>query len=138
MERYSSMREKLQRALKAVRGSQKQRQGRRRIGKRGKASSAAPCRLSPKESNELVRSIGEAAHNVLRGNVPLSEERRRRLVGPKSCHREHLHCLAKKSVSLKAKKKILNQRGGALLPLLIPPVLTFLAKIAADKIINRK
>lgn len=82
------------------------------------------------DSNLIVKHVGEAAFNVLRGNVPLNQRRLKQL----DKHRKLLKSLSNKKISLKQKKKILNQKGGAILPLLLPPVLTFLAKVAADKL----
>jgi hypothetical protein len=65
-------------------------------------------------NSELVKTISECVLNVLRDNLQLSacqKKRLRKFKGP-------LRALADKNVSLPAKKRILNQRGGFLVPLL--------------------
>lgn len=91
-------------------------------------------RLDRQESDAIVRGISEAAYNVNRGNVPMSKKRRNQL----KPLQKYINELSRPSVSLKKKKRILNQRGGALLPLLIPPVLSLLSKFAADAILSSR
>lgn len=65
--------------------------------------------------NHVIKCICECCHNLLKGNVILTSDQKRKLY-PK---REHLRQLASKSISVKNKKKIINQTGG-LLPFLLP------------------
>lgn len=76
---------------------------------------------------KLIKLIGECAHNVLRGAVPLTTEQKSHL-------RKHvalLRMLARKGDKIEKKRKIIIQRGGGgLLPaLLIPIVTTLLSQI---------
>ena len=68
---------------------------------------------------ELINCVAECCHNVLKGNVPLSEAQKRRL-HPK---RQQLRLLADKKVSVQKKKKVLNQQGGFLPMLALAPSL---------------
>jgi hypothetical protein len=85
----------------------------------------------PKQRKALLETISDkqldavcsCAHNLLRGNIPLTAAQRRKL----SVHKNPIRTLADKSVSRQAKKKILNQRGGfflgGILKAILPPVL---------------
>jgi len=63
---------------------------------------------------DLLKSVGECALNVLRGNVRLTSCSRRKV----RKHRGQLREIADKRVSIAKKRKIIVQRGGFLLPLL--------------------
>ena len=78
-----------------------------------------------------IYSICEICRNVVRGNMPISTFRKRQL----KKYREHIRELSKKSISLKKRRKILNQHGGFLPGLLLPAV-TILAQIAAEKLLS--
>lgn len=66
--------------------------------------------------NSLILAICECALNVLKGNVELSKVQKSYLARMKKL----IRMLAKKTVSLKKKKKHLVQKGGGILiPLLI-------------------
>lgn len=67
----------------------------------------------------LVRSICECADNTLKGHVKLSSLQKTRL----SRHKKILRKLVRRGQNWKTKKKILLQRGGAILPLLLGPLL---------------
>jgi len=66
--------------------------------------------------NSLICAICECALNVLKGNVTLTQDQKSYLARMKKL----IRLLAKKSVSLKKKKKHLVQKGGGvLIPLLV-------------------
>jgi hypothetical protein len=67
---------------------------------------------------QLIHCICECTSNVLKGNVDLSPTEKRRLAR----HRKILRRLVKKGENWKAKRKIIAQKGGFLLPLLAPIV----------------
>ena len=73
---------------------------------------------------ELVNTISECVLNVLRGNLKLSDSQKRRL----QSFRGQLRSVIGRHVPLVAKKRLINQRGGFLVPLLsaILPTLTTL------------
>ena len=73
--------------------------------------------------SEVIRCVSECCHNVLKGNVHLSSAQKKKLY--LSC--QHLRRLASKSISVKKKKQILNQKGG-FLSLLAPALLPLLGK----------
>jgi len=65
-------------------------------------------------NSELVKTISECVLNVLRNNLQLTACQKKRLKkfkGP-------LRALADKKVSISSNKRLLNQRGGFLVPLL--------------------
>ena len=80
---------------------------------------------------KLIQAICESVHNVLVGNINISEIERTKL----KKFRKTLHKLLEKS-SLKTKKKILIQRGG-FLQFLIPAVVSGLASIISSVISNQ-
>jgi hypothetical protein len=65
-------------------------------------------------SNELLKSISECVLNVLHDNLKLTACQKKRL----RMFKVPLRALADKRVSISAKKRLINQRGGFLLPLL--------------------
>jgi len=65
-------------------------------------------------NSELVKTISECVLNVLRNNLQLTACQKKRLQKFKS----PLRALADKRVSISSKKRLLNQRGGFLVPLL--------------------
>jgi hypothetical protein len=74
-----------------------------------------------RRGKEIINSINECVLNVLIGNIPLSTCVKRRLKNHKVAFRR----LADKRVRHSAKKRLLVQKGGFLLPLLstVLPVL---------------
>jgi hypothetical protein len=73
---------------------------------------------------DLICSICECIQNVINGNVKIDDKIKKKLFQQK----EHLRRLQKKS-SLKNKKKILIQKGGSFLPMLLPIVLSLLNQL---------
>lgn len=73
---------------------------------------------------DLIQAVCECAYNLLRGNIELSTDQKRRLATKK----KHLRDLAANKVSLKKKREII-QRGGNLLAFLLPPVVESLSKL---------
>lgn len=74
-----------------------------------------------KESdNGVIHCICEICENTLIGNVHLSGDQKRKLAK----HKDTLRRLVKRGESLKKKKQILVQKGGAFLPLLLGSVLS--------------
>ena len=67
----------------------------------------------------LVHCLCECALNTLKGNVPLTTSQKKKL----AVHKKSIRELAVKHPSLKHKKKLLVQRGGAFLPLLLAPII---------------
>lgn len=66
---------------------------------------------------DLTNCLGECAHNILKGNVNLSQSEKTRL----KKYKTHLRKVANKKSSIKNRKKIL-QTGG-FLPLLLGPII---------------
>ena len=76
-----------------------------------------------KYDNDLICSLSEYCHNVLKGNVPLTPAQKVKL----RRHKHDLHKRSTKKTSIKARKKIL-QRGG-FLGALITPILSVLGSL---------
>lgn len=77
----------------------------------------------------LIKAIVECVYNVLVGNVKLSTQCTKKLRKHKKVLRK-IH--SKRSKKWKNKKKVIVQSGGSFLPLLLAPVISYLA----DKIIG--
>lgn len=71
-----------------------------------------------KADSRVIRCICECALNILRGNVPLKAEERKKL----RRHAPLLRRLAAKKGCWKSKKRFVVQNGG-FLPLLLAPIL---------------
>lgn len=71
---------------------------------------------------DLIRCIGECCLNILNAKIPLKPKEKSKL----SKHKNNLRTLSKKKTSLTQKKKIITQKGGALLPLILAPVISAL------------
>lgn len=82
-------------------------------------------KLLEKISGNCIKSIIECTHNVLRGNVPLSKEQKKSL----SRHKSTLRTLQDRKVPLFKKRKLIIQRGGGFLSVLIPAALTALTSL---------
>jgi hypothetical protein len=65
-------------------------------------------------NKELINTISECVLNVLIGNLKLTDCQRRRL----QKFRGQLRSVAGRRVALATKKRLINQRGGFLVPLL--------------------
>ena len=78
---------------------------------------------------DLVHSVSECALNVLRGNVKLSDCKKRKL----SKFKHQLRAVVDRRLPIASKKKLIIQRGGFLVPLLTA-VLPSLATFIYDKL----
>ena len=73
---------------------------------------------------DLIHAVTEIVYNMLKGVIELTADQKRRL----SRHKEEFRALVNKRLSVKKKRKILNQRGtGAALAALIPIAISLLA-----------
>ena len=76
-------------------------------------------------SPDLMKAVSEIALNMLKGIIKLTPQQKQRL----SRYKKEFRSLAKKSVSVNKKRKLLVQKGGgAALGLLLPLALSFLAR----------
>lgn len=64
----------------------------------------------------VVKAICEVADNTLKGNVKLNPKQKSRL----SRYKKVLRRLARRGENWKVKKRVLLQKGGAIIPLLLP------------------
>ena len=78
---------------------------------------------------KLIDAVSEAAENVLKARVPLDPKSKRRL----SFHKRALRALAKRG-SLKSKRKLLVQKGGALFSILAPLVASALGTLISSNV----
>lgn len=65
-------------------------------------------------SDELILTLCEVALNVLHGTIPLTANQHQKLKKRK----KEIKITADQKINVKKKRRILNQRGGFLLPLL--------------------
>jgi len=79
-----------------------------------KASPTLRKELLKSGGNDLTKSICECVENVLNGNVKLTSAQRRKLLR----HKQALRRIAS-SQSIGARKRYINQQGGAFLPALL-------------------
>ena len=80
----------------------------------------------------LIDAICECCVNLIRGNIKLSTVQKRSL----SKHKHKLRTLSNRQTPLKVRKRILNQRGGFILPLLMKlavPAIGALANVFTKK-----
>ena len=74
---------------------------------------------------ELVNTVSECVLNFLRGNLKLAGSHKRRM----QMFKGQLRSVVGRLVSLTARKKLINQRGGILIPLLSAILLTLVTLI---------
>lgn len=79
-------------------------------------------------SGELINTICELALNVLKGNIPLTGSQLKKIRKQKV----GIKLFANKKTSIKKKRKVLNQKGGFLLPLLSVAI-PFLTSLIAGR-----
>ena len=73
---------------------------------------------------DLIHAVTEIVYNMLKGVIELTPDQKRRL----SRHKEEFRALVNKKLSVKKRRKILNQKGtGAALAALIPIAISLLA-----------
>ena len=73
-------------------------------------------RESPKE---VIDCVGECCLNIIKGNVRLTNAQKQHF----QARKRYIRLLSKKKgVPIVTKKKIINQKGGALLGYLLPPL----------------
>ena len=73
----------------------------------------------------LIYTICEICENLLLGNIKLTDEQRKKL----KRYRDDLRRLAQRGEGWQAKKKVLVQKGGAFLPLLLSVVASMLPSL---------
>ena len=72
---------------------------------------------------EQVHVMCEVCHNLLKGNIPISQRQKERL----EPHKDDIRVLARASIPFKTKKKLLVQRGGGLVEEVLPPLMSALS-----------
>ena len=72
---------------------------------------------------DLVTAISEIVLNLIKGVIKLTPHQKKRL----SRYKKELLALAKKKVSLGKKRKILVQKGGGVVSILVPLALSLLS-----------
>jgi hypothetical protein len=77
--------------------------------------------------NDLITCLAECSHNVLNGNIQLSNKDKTAL----KKHQKALRELAKRKLSTSKRRRILIQKGG-FLPALLGPILTVATTLLTD------
>lgn len=77
-----------------------------------------------KGGNELITCLCECGLNIIKGHVPLTKAQFKKL----KRLRRPLQQIANKKISLKKKRRVLEQKGGFFLPSLLAPIIGVLAK----------
>jgi len=89
-------------------------------------------KLISKATPDQVKTIADCAHNILIKNIPLSNSQFNQL----KRHKHVVRQIGTKGVSLKKKKKLMSQRGGAILSILAP-ILASVASSLIGGLLNR-
>ena len=92
------------------------------------ATPRARKQLIQKGGKEVVNCVSECCHNILKGNVPLTEEQKTRLFK----HKNKLRSVADKKVGLQ-KKKVIIQTGGFPLAAILAPVASVLGSLLFNR-----
>ena len=85
---------------------------------------------SPKE---VIDCVGECCLNLIKGTVRMTKAQKNKLRGRKL----HIRYLSSKAVPLEQKKQIINQKGGALLGLLLKPLIAPILGTVLSEVIKR-
>ncbi len=80
---------------------------------------------------QIIHLLGECALNILRGTITLTQKEKSEL----RKHKTKLRKIANPNVSNQTKKKVM-QKGGALVPLMLKPVLKAVIPILADQLVK--
>jgi len=97
-----------------------------------KASPKYRERLLKDADRNLLLAICEICYNVCRGNVKCSPKDINKL----RRYKKHIECLAltrRTAKRLVKQKRIINQKGGSFLPLLLTPIISSLADYLVRK-----
>jgi len=86
-------------------------------------------KLFSKASSDNIDGLSEIALNILKGNIPLDTNQKKKF----KRHKEKIRKLGRRNFSTKKKKSLLVQEGG-FLPLLIAPFLSAAGYIAGRAI----
>ena len=78
---------------------------------------------------KLIMVLCESLSNILAGNIPINNDIKSKL----KKHRASLHFLCEKKHSIKKRKQVLGQKGGAF-PLIIPALVTGISSIISSLI----
>ena len=82
---------------------------------------------------DLIICLCDCAVNILKGNVLLKAHEYQKLCKAKA----HLRQLAGEKTTIKARRKILVQKGG-FIPALLAPILGIAGQLLVEKLINKK
>jgi hypothetical protein len=84
--------------------------------------------LIQKGGREIVNCVSECCHNILKGNVPLTDKQKICL----NKHKEKLRKIVDKKIGLRAKQKII-QKGGFPLAAILAPVASVLSSLLFNR-----
>ena len=71
---------------------------------------------------DIIRVLSDLSYNILYGNIPIDAKRKKSLAP----YKQTLIKFTRRSTRLVEKRKLLNQKGGFLLPLLAPLIASLL------------
>jgi hypothetical protein len=89
------------------------------------SKSKQPKSILRKCSNSVIKTLCECAVNVIRGNVPLTKNKKKIL----SSHKRSLRKLSDKSIPLFKKRRLLVQRGDGFLSILLPAAISVISSL---------
>lgn len=75
--------------------------------------------------NSLIKCVCECALNLLKGNIPISQQQKKKLIP----YKRTLRNLSDKKIPLFKKRRVLVQKGNGLLSILIPAAVTALSSL---------
>jgi hypothetical protein len=78
-----------------------------------------------KASLDLIKTIADICYNLTRGNIPLPENKRKKLIQ----HRNLLRRLADRKVNIQTKQKEIVQKGGFLSAII--PAISIVASLVS-------
>jgi hypothetical protein len=72
-------------------------------------------------NDEFINALGEGSLNIIKGNVPLTQDQYKKL----KRHRSHLKALSNKRLPIRTRRQIVEQKGGfvgLLASILVPTI----------------
>ena len=75
--------------------------------------------------NSIIKGVCECALNLLRGNIPISKQKKNKLVP----YKRTLRRLGDKKIPLFKKRRLLVQKGDGFLSVLIPAAISVLSSL---------
>jgi hypothetical protein len=87
------------------------------------------CKTCKKISPQQMKCLREVFHNLLLGNIPIT----RKIFDQLRPFKKQLKTLSKKKSPLRKKRKVLNQIGGGIFPILFASILPLVLDFISSK-----